>query len=259
MKLEDSASWKKSYDKFRQHIKKQRHHFANKGSYSQSYGFSSSHVLMWELDYKESWALKSWYFHIVVLEKTLESPLDSEEIKRVHPKGNQPWIFIGRTDAEAEAPVLWPSDTKSWLIGKDLDAGKNWRQKKKAREDEIIRWHHRFNGHELGHILGDGEGQGGLAYCSPCGHKESDRTWQLNNNNNTKEMAIEMNSGSTRPSMRWIQVGIQLQTICSHNTHNGMICRQPWTGWVWSPNPIVLHPTIQDTQLGYVFPELIVT
>ena len=107
----------------------------NKGPSSQSYGFSSSHVCRWELDHKESWAPKNWCFWTVVLEKTLESPLNSKEIQPVHPKGNQPWIFIGRTDAEAEAPVLWPPDAKNWLIGKDPDAGKDWRQEVKGTTD----------------------------------------------------------------------------------------------------------------------------
>ena len=106
------APWKGSYNKPRQHIKKQRHHFTNKSLYSQSYGFSSSHVRMWKLDHKEGWALKNWCFQIVVLEKILESPLDSKEIKPVDPKGNQLWIFIGRTDAEAEAPIFWPPDAE---------------------------------------------------------------------------------------------------------------------------------------------------
>ena len=133
------ASWKKSYDKPRQHIKKQRHHFANKGPSSQGYGFSSGHVWMWELDHKEGWALKNGCFWTVVLEKTLDSPLDSKEIEPVNPKGNQPWIFIGRTDAEAEAPIFWPPDAKSWLIEKDPVAGKDWRQKEKgAAEDEMV-------------------------------------------------------------------------------------------------------------------------
>ena len=127
-----------SYDKPRECIKKHRHHFANKGPSSQRYGFSSSHVGMWELDYKESWVPKNWCFWTVVLEKTLESPLECKEIQPVHPKGNQSWIFIGRTDAEAETPVLWPPDTKNWLIGKDPDAGKDWRQEEKGTtEDEM--------------------------------------------------------------------------------------------------------------------------
>ena len=119
--------WLSSSSSSRQHIKKQRHYFANKDPSSQSYGFSSSHVWMWELDCKESWEPKNWCFWTVVLEKTLESPLDRKEIKPVHPKGNQSWIFIGRTDSEAETPILWPPDVKSWLIGKDTDAGKDWR------------------------------------------------------------------------------------------------------------------------------------
>jgi len=120
--------------------KKQRHFFANKGPYSQSYGFSISHVHMWELDHKEGLSPKNWCFQIVVMEKTLQNPLDCKEIKLVNPKGNQPWILIGRTDAEAEAPVLWLPDAKSWLTGKDSDAGKDWRQKEtEAAEDEMVR------------------------------------------------------------------------------------------------------------------------
>ena len=116
----------------------QQRTFANKGPSSQSYGFSSSHVWMWELDYKESWAPKNWCFWTVVLEKTLGSPLDCKEIQPVHPKGNQSWIFIGRTDVEAEAPILWPPDAKNWLIWKDPDAGKAWRQEEKGRQK--MRW-----------------------------------------------------------------------------------------------------------------------
>ena len=130
------APWKKSYDKPRQRIVD----FADKGLYSQSYGLSSSHVQMWELDHKEGWVPKNWGFQIVVLEETLESPLDCKEIKPVNSKWNQLWIFIGRTDAEAEAPKFWPSDVKSQLTGKDLDAGKDWRQKEKGMtEDEMVR------------------------------------------------------------------------------------------------------------------------
>ena len=134
------APWKKSYDESRQSIKKQRHYFANKAPYSESSGFSSSHVQMWELDRKESWAPKNWCFRIVVLGKILESPLDCKEIKPVNPKENQPWIFIGNNDIEAETLIICPPDAKSWLIGKDLDAGKDWRQKqKRAAEDEMVR------------------------------------------------------------------------------------------------------------------------
>jgi len=119
------ASWKKNYDQPRHHIKKQKHYFAHKGLSSQSYDFSSSHVWMWELDCKESWALKNWCFWTVVLEKSLESPLDCKEIQPVHPKGDQSWIFTGRTDAEAETRMLWAPDAKNWLIRKDPDAGKD--------------------------------------------------------------------------------------------------------------------------------------
>ena len=122
-----------------ENIKKQRHHLANKDPYySQSYGFSSSHVQMWELDHKENWALKNWWFWTMVLEKILVIPLDCKEIKPVSPKRNQPWIFIGRTDAEAKAPTLWPPDAKSQLTGKDPDAGKDWRQEKEATENEMV-------------------------------------------------------------------------------------------------------------------------
>ena len=126
MKLKD-APLKKSYDKPRQHILKQRHYFGNKGPSSQSYGFSSGHVYMWELDCEESWAPKNWCLWAVVLEKTPESPLDCKEIQPVHPKGDQSWVFTGRTDVEAEAPILWLPDVESWLFGKDPDAGKDWR------------------------------------------------------------------------------------------------------------------------------------
>ena len=148
MKLKDFSPWKKSYDQPRQHIKKQRQYIANKGMSSQSYGFLSSHVWMWELDYKETWAPKNWCFWIVVLEKTLESPLGCKELKPVNPKWNQSLIFIGRTDAEAL--ILWPPDAKNCLIGKDPDAGKDWRQEEKGTtEDEMVGWHHRLYGHEF--------------------------------------------------------------------------------------------------------------
>ena len=141
---------KESYDQPRQHIKKLRHYFANKGLSSQGYGFSSGHVWMWELDYKESWAPKNWCFWTVVLENTLESSLDHEEIQPAHPKGNQSWIFIGRTDAEAETPVLCPPDAKSWLTRKDPDAGKDWRREEKGMtEDKMVGWHHWLDGHEF--------------------------------------------------------------------------------------------------------------
>ena len=144
------APWKKSYVQTRQHIRKQRHYFANKGPSSQGYGFSRSHVWMWELDCEESWVPKNWCFWTVVLEKTLESPLSYKEIQLVHPKGNQFWIFIERTDAEAETLILWPPDAKNWLIWKDPDAGKDWRwEEKGTTEDEMVGWHHWLNGHEF--------------------------------------------------------------------------------------------------------------
>ena len=164
------VSWKKSYNKPRQGIRKQRHRFADKDLYSQSYGFSSSHVQMWELDHKEGWALKNWCFWTMVLETTLEIPLDCKEIQPVHPKGNQSWIFIGRTDAEAKTPVLWPPDAKNWLLGKDPDAGKDWRQEdKRTTEDEMVRWHHWLDGPEFEQAPGVGDG---LASCSQWGRKE---------------------------------------------------------------------------------------
>ena len=169
------------YDQSRQHIEKQRHYFVNKGPSSQGYGFSSSHVWMWELDYKESWALKNWYLGTAVLEKTLESPLDCKEIQPVHPEGDQSWVIIGRTDPEAETPILWPPDVKSWLIWKDPDAGKDWRQEEKGTtEDEMVGWHYWLNGHGFGWTLGVGDEQGGLACCGSWGHKESDTTERLN-------------------------------------------------------------------------------
>ena len=138
----------------------------------QSYGFSSSHVWMWELDHKEGWVLKNWCFWTVVVEKTLENPSDSKDIKSFDSEGNQPWIFIGRTDAEAVAPVLWPPDAKSQLTGKDPNAGKDWRQEEKGvKEDKMIGWHDQLNGHEFEQTLGDSEGQGSLACYSLWGHR----------------------------------------------------------------------------------------
>ena len=183
MKLKDACSLEESYDKPTQHVKKQRHYFAYKGLYSQSYGFSNSHVWVWELDNKNGWALKNWYLWTVLLKKTLESPLGWKEIKPVNTKGNQLWIFIGRTDAEAEAPILWPPDAKSQLIRKDPDAGKDWSQEEKGMtEGEMAGWPHWLNGHEFEQTLGDGEGPESLACCSPWGCKELDKTEWLNNN-----------------------------------------------------------------------------
>ena len=145
------------------------------------FGFSISHVWMWELDYKESWALRNRCFWTEVLEKILASPLDCKEIQPVHPKGNQSWIFIGRTDAEAESPILWPPDAKNWLIGKDPDAGKDWRWEEKGKtEDEMIGCHPWRDGHEFEQALGVGDGQGSLVCCSPWNCKELDTTEWLN-------------------------------------------------------------------------------
>ena len=143
-------TWKKNYFLNRQHIKKQRQCFASKGLSNQSYGFPHSHTWMWELDYKERWVPKNWCFWTVVLEKTLESTLDCKESQPIHPKGDQSWVFIGRSDVEAETPILWLPEAKSWLIWKDPDAGKDWWQEEKGTtEDEIVRWPHWLNGHEF--------------------------------------------------------------------------------------------------------------
>ena len=147
----------------------------------QSCDFSRSHVWMWELDYKESWALKNRCFWTVLLEKTLESPLDWKEVQPVHPKENKSWISIGRTDAEAETPILWPLDVKNWLIEKDPDAGKDWRQEgKRMPEDETVGWHHQFDGHGFKQVPEVDDGQKSLVCCSPWGRKDSYVTEWLN-------------------------------------------------------------------------------
>ena len=168
------ASWKESYDQPRQQIKKQRQYFTSKGPVSQSYGFSSTHEWMWELNHKEGWALRNWCFWTVVLEKTLECLLGSKEIQPVYPKGNQSWISIGRTDAEVETPILWLPDAKNRLTRKDPDDAQDWRQEKGTTEDEMVGWHHWLN--EFEQTLRICDGLGSLACCSPWCHKESDRT-----------------------------------------------------------------------------------
>ena len=151
MKLKDAYSLKESYDQPRQHIEKRDITLPKKCSPSQGYGFSSGQVWLWNLDDEENWAPKNWCFWTVMLEKTLESPLDCKGIQPVHPKGGQSWVFIGRTDVEAETPILWPPDAKSWLIWKDPDAGKDWGQEEKGTtEDEMVEWYHRLSGHEFG-------------------------------------------------------------------------------------------------------------
>ena len=175
-----------TYDKPRQHIKRWRCYFANKCPSSQSYGFLSSHVWMWEMDHKIGYhkeAPKNWCFQTVVLEWTLESPLDSKEIKLVNPKGNQPWILFGRTDAKADTPFLWPPNAEHLFTGKDPDDGKDWTQEKGTTEDKMVGQHHWLNAHEFEQTLGDGERQGSLVCCSPWGHKRSDMNEWLNNNN----------------------------------------------------------------------------
>ena len=181
------TSWQESNDKPRQCVEKQRHYSADKSLYSQGYDLLSGHIWLCELDHKEGRPPKNWCLQTVVLEKTPDSPLDSKEIKPINLKGDQPWIFTGKTDAEAEASVFWLSDTICWLIEKFPDAGKDWEQKeKRVSENEMAGQHHWCNEHELGQTPRDGERQGGLACCSPWGHKESDTTGQLNNNNKNK-------------------------------------------------------------------------
>ena len=168
-------------DLYNLETEKQRHYFANKCPSSQSCDFSSSHVWMWELDYKESWPLKNWCFWTVVLEKTFESPLDYKEIQLVHPKGNQYWIFIGRTDTEAEAAILWPPAVKNWFIGKDPDTGKDWKAGGKGDNRGWDGWMASPTQWTwVWENSGVGDRQGGLACCSPWGRKESDVTEWLN-------------------------------------------------------------------------------
>ena len=162
-------------------IEKQRDYFVKKGPSSQGYGFSIGHVWMWELDCEESWVPKNWCFWTVVLEKTLESLLNYKEIQLVHAKGDQSWVFIGRTDAKAETPIFWQPHVKSWFIGKDPDAGRDWGQEEKGTtEDEMPGWHHRLDEHEFEWTSGIGDGQGGLACCYSWGLKKSDTTKRLN-------------------------------------------------------------------------------
>ena len=181
--------------------------------------FPSSHVWMWELGYKESWAPKNWCFWTVVLEKTLESPLDCKDIQPVHSEGDQSWDFFGRNDVKAETPVLWPPDAKNWLMGKDHDAGKDWRQEEKGTtEDEMARWHHWLDAHEFEQALGVGDGQGSLACCSPWGSKESDTTEQLNWTETTvNSLPWELMLWTNSSPLVWVfLINIQTCSISSH-------------------------------------------
>ena len=192
---------KKSYDQLS--VLESRD-ITDKGLSNQSYGFSSSHVCTQELNHKESWAAKKWCFGIVVLEKTLENPLDTKEIKAVHPKGNQSLIFTGGTDVEAEAPIYWSPDAKSQLIGKDSDAGKDWGQEEKGMtEDEMVGWHHWLDGHELEQAPGVGDGQGSLACYNPWGCKELDMTEWLNELNWTWVWASLVTQTVKNPPAVW--------------------------------------------------------
>ena len=209
--LKAPAPWKKSYDKPSQHIKEQRQPFADKGPYSQSYGVSSSYLWMWELDHKEGWKLKKWCFWTVILKKTLESLLDSKKIKPVDLKWNQPWIFISRTDAEAAAPIIRPQNAKNWLIWKEHDAGKDWKQKEKGMtEDEMVGWHHWPNEHEFEQIPGDTERQGSLACCHSWGCK----SWTWFNDCTAATMWKKALWGIPKTMSKWIiDLNVKLKII----------------------------------------------
>ena len=210
-----------------QWFKKQSHYFADKGLSNRSYSFSSSHIQVWELGHKEGWTLENCCFWTMVLEKTLESHLDCKEIKPVNPKEIQPWIFIGRTDAEAEAPIFWPPVVKNWFFGKNPDAGKDWRREEKGiTEDEMVGWHHWLKGHEFEQALGNGEGQGNLACCSLWGLKKLD-TSEVLNNNRWYKCALKMESHGIKPTGRHINdfnlniINYHVKTIIiSHHYHN---------------------------------------
>ena len=245
------APWKKSYNKPRQHIKKQKHYFANKGPYSQNCGFSSSCVWMWELDHTEGWTPKNWCFRTVVLEKTLESPLDCKEIRPVNPKGNQSWIFIRRIDAEAEAPILWTPDAKSRLIRKPLMLGKVEDEEKGATEDEMVRWHHWLSGHEFEQAPGDNGVLGSLACCSPWGHEDSDMTEQLTQitclspssqifeshlSSPVQNLALLSHSNALSLGLPWWNQSKKSWHVWvfSHSSDHRKECKLfPWTSWMY--------------------------
>ena len=198
---------------------------ANKGPYSQSYGFSTGHVQMWELDHKEGWVPKNWCFQTVVLDKTLQSSLENKEIKPVHPKGNQPWMFTGRTNAEAEALIIWPPDAKSRLIGKDPDAGKDWGQEEKGTpEDEMVGWHHQFNGHEFEQTLGNSEDTGKL------GMLQSNRSQRVGHDlashvNATKDEDNAAKQLVDSPGLKiYTWLNLQQCVGCFCATHTSLVC-----------------------------------
>ena len=219
------APWKKSYDKLS--VLKNRN--ITLPAVVPIFKAMVSLVIMYRwvrLGHKEGWELKNWCFWTVVLEKTVESPLDCKEIKPVHPK-DQSWIFIGRTDAEVEAPILWPPDAKSWITGKDPDAGKDWRQEERGMtEDEMVGWHHQLNRREFEQTLGDGEGQGSLACCSLWGHKESDTTEWLNTTTTKRWLRGTSSARFLRKVQNWDFCGTYM-LVTSLNTNNG------WGLWGW--------------------------
>ena len=217
------APWKKSYDQRRQNIKKQRHYFANKGPSSQGYGFSSSHVWMWELDHKESWAPTNWCFWTVMLENIFESPLDCIEVKPVNLQGIQSWLFIGRTDAEPKTPILWSPNANNWLIETDSVPGKDWRQEeKRTTEDEMIGWHYWLNGYEFEKALGVADGTGSLVCCSPWGCKESNRTEQLNCTELILDVLLLRNNLSISiPQIFWMWTRFTTVVRLNQNIHCG--------------------------------------
>ena len=184
-------------------------------------------VWMWELDYKESWVPKNWCFWTVVLEKTLESPLDCKEIKQVNPKGNQSWIFIGRIDAETEAPIFWPPDVKSWLIRKDPDSRQDWRQEEKGTtKDEMAGWHHWLDGHEFRWTPEVGDGQGGLACCNSRGRKESDTTERPN--------WTELKREPGRFYIVWALKSLWMVIAASKLKHTCSLEEKLWKSWCWN-------------------------
>ena len=198
--------------------------------------FSSSHVWMWDLNHKEGWALKNWCFWTVVLKRTLESPLDCKKIKPLNPKGNQSWIFIGRTDAEGETPILWPPDVKNRLIGKDPDAGKDWSQEEKGMtEDEMVGWHHQLNGHAFEQAPGVGDGQGSLSCCSPWVCQGSDMTewlnWLTQNIILYPMTKKEPQQDSRRTVINSSPVPTRWVTHELEKNHNTEVLPQEWKPW----------------------------